>query len=119
VGGAWQYIEMGRSDALRSIDGKVKLDGNYGVDYDIDLHLSNTTDTAKNIGIFFAPEAGPAAGVFQIDNGEYLEYNPTKVEDQPLLAKLPLAPGEHRDVHIRTIPLNGGFYPAAVIVHQL
>jgi hypothetical protein len=119
VGSKWLYIEMGRADALSSIDNSSKLDGNYGVDYDVDIHLSNPSDGPKNVGIYFYPEAGPAAGVFQVDNGPIVEFDPTDTTEQPMIAKFPLAAGENRDVHVRTIPLNGGYYPAAVVIHQL
>jgi hypothetical protein len=119
AGSTWRYIEMGRADALHSIDNSSRLDGNYGVDYDIDIHLSNPSDGPKNIGIYFFPEAGPAAGVFQVDSGPIIEFDPTDTTEQPMIAKIPLAAGENRDVHVRTIPLNGGYYPAAVVVHQL
>ena len=119
AGGKWAFIEMGRADDLVSLDGASKLSGNYGADYDIAIKMSNPTDAPRIVGIYFYPEAGLAAGVFRIDNGDIIEFNPTDETQQLLIARYTLAAAESKTVHLRTIPLNGGFYPAAVVVRPL
>jgi len=119
AGGKWAFIEMGRADDLVSLDGTTKISGNYGVDYDIAINMNNPTDKQQIVGIYFYPEAGLAAGVFQIDNGNIIEFNPTDETQQLLIARYTLAPAEIKSIHLRTIPLNGGFYPVAVVVRPL
>ena len=69
VGGAWAYVRIGQAEALSDATGKLRLFGNYGADYEITLTLSNPGAAAKPVGLFFAPEAGLAAGLFRVDDG--------------------------------------------------
>ncbi len=119
VGGQWGYVRFGDRDSLHDASGKLTLWGNYGADYEIVFTLSNPTTAAKPVGLYFAPQAGAAAGVFRVDDGLLVELDPTSPPQEPLLARLTLAPGETRRVRVQTIPLNGSFYPAALIVHSL
>lgn len=119
VGGAWAFVRIGHKEALRDGTGKFVLAGNYGADYEIGLTLSNPTALPKPVGVFFAPEAGLAAGVFRIDDGPIQEFDPIALPTEPQLARFTLAPGETRKVKLQTIPLNGSFYPATIVVHAL
>ncbi len=76
VGGRWAYVRIGHTDSLLDGTGKLKLFGNYGADYEVSLTLSNPTAVPRIVGLFFAPEAGSAAGVFRVDDGPLLEFNP-------------------------------------------
>ena len=69
VGGPWTYMRIGNNDSLKDATGKLLLYGNYGVDYVINLKLTNPTPDLKTVGLFFAPEAGSVAGVFRVDDG--------------------------------------------------
>jgi len=119
VGGKWAFVRIGHKEALRDGTGKFVLSGNYGADYEISLTLTNPTALPKPVGIFFAPEAGLAAGVFRIDDGPIQEFDPIMLPTEPQLARFTLAPGETRKVRLQTIPLNGSFYPATIVVHAL
>ncbi len=119
VGGRWAYVRIGHTDSLRDETGKLKLFGNYGADYEVSLTLSNPTSVPRIVGLFFAPEAGSAAGVFRIDSGPVLEFSPINPPTELELARYPLAPGETRAVKMQTIPLNGSSYPLSVIAHAL
>lgn len=119
VGGKWAYVRIGHKEALRDETGKFTLWGNYGADYEISLTLSNPTQAARPVGIFFAPEAGLAAGVFRVDEGPLLEFDPIMPPNEKQVARFTLAPGETRSVHVQTVPLNGSFYPASLVVHAL
>ena len=83
------------------------------------LTLSNPTPDTRQVGVYFAPGAGLAAGVFQVDNGPVLEYDPFEPPDERQLELVTLAPGETRVTHLRTIPLNGSSYPAALVARAL
>lgn len=119
VGGSWTYVRVGHTEALKDASGKLTLFGNYGASYDIALTLSNPTADARNVGVYFAPEAGYAAGVFQVDGGAIQEFDPLLPPAEPELARALLAPGETRVVRVKTIPLNGSAYPASIIAHVL
>lgn len=119
VGGKWAYIRIGRTEALKDATGEYTLWGNYGVSYAIDVTLTNPTSDARQVGLFFAPEAGLAAGVFRVDNGPVQELDPIGPPAEPQIAKYSLAPGETRKVHVETIPLNGSSYPVSIIAHVL
>jgi hypothetical protein len=120
VGGPWAYVRMGESDAaLTAALGPMRLYGNYGADYDIHLTLRNPTTEEKPVGIFFSPEAGSAAGIFQIDQGPIQEFDPLSPPNERRLARIVLPPGGVKTAEVRTIPLNGSSYPASIVVHGL
>lgn len=115
----WTFISLGDKEALRNVSGKLRLYGNYGADYDVTLTLTNPTPDTRQVGIYFAPGAGLAAGVFQVDNGPILEYDPFEPPDERQLELVTLAPGETRVTHLHTIPLNGSSYPASLVARAL
>lgn len=119
VGGRWAYVRIGHTDSLRDETGKLKLFGNYGADYEVALTLSNPTAAPRIVGLFFAPEAGSAAGVFRVDGGPVLEFSPILPPTELEIARYALAPGQTRAVRLQTIPLNGSSYPLSVIAHAL
>ena len=115
----WAFISLGDKEALHDPSGKLRLYGNYGVDYQVNLTLTNPTADSRDVGIYFAPGAGPAAGVFQVDDGPILEYDPFEPPNERELTRVTLAPGETKVTHLRTIPLNGSAYPAQLVAHAL
>ena len=115
----WTFIPLGDREALHDASGKLRLFGNYGADYDVALTLTNPTPDTRQVGVYFAPGAGSTAGVFQVDNGPILEYDPFDPPDERELERVTLAPGETRVTHLRTIPLNGSSYPAALVARAL
>jgi hypothetical protein len=119
VGGPWSHVRIGHTDALTDKSGQSKLFGNYGADYDIHLTLKNPTTEEKPVGVFFAPEAGSAAGIFQIDQGPIMEFDPIFPPEERRIARYVLPPGGEKTLTVRTIPLNGSSYPASVVAHGL
>ncbi|MBV9849308.1 MAG: hypothetical protein JO250_06440 [Armatimonadetes bacterium] len=115
----WAFVTLGDKDALRDSSGKLKLFGNYGADYQVDLTLTNPTRDTRQVGVYFAPGAGPAAAVFQVDDGPIQEFDPFEPPNERELARVTLAPGETRVTRLRTIPLNGSAYPAQVVARAL
>jgi hypothetical protein len=119
VNGPWAFLTLGSQDALHAQSGRGRLYGNYGADYDITVTLINPTQVTRTIALYFRPNAGPAAGIFQINAGPIQEYDPFSPPDERLLATEILSPGETRVVHLHTIPLNGSAYPAKIVAHAL
>lgn len=119
VGGQWVYLRLGHSESLRNAAGTQTLWGNYGVSYFVTVRLTNPTGKSRSVGLFFAPEAGLAAGVFQLSGQPLLQFDPMPPPEEKELTRLRLEPGEIRTVRLRTILLNGSAYPASLIVHAL
>ncbi len=119
VGGQWEHLPLGNADSLRTAGGAQTFWGNYGVSYFVTVTLSNPTASARTVGVFFAPEAGLAAGVFQISGEPVLQFDPMAPPEEKMLTTVHLSPGAARTVHIRTILLNGSAYPASLVIHAL
>lgn len=119
VGGQWEHLRLGDGDALHSSDGTQTLWGNYGVSYFVTVRLTNPTRAARVIGLYFVPEAGAAAGVFQITGAPLLQFAPLLPPEEKELTRVRLLPGQSSIVHLRTILLNGSSYPASVVIHSL
>ena len=119
VGGQWAYLRLGNAESLKNAAGTQTLWGNYGVSYFVTLHLSNPTARAQTVGLFFAPEAGLAAGVFQVSGEPLLQFDPLPPPGEREVTRVRLDAGEARTVRVRTILLNGSAYPASLVVHAL
>jgi hypothetical protein len=96
-------------------DAQRRLEGNYGVFYDIELTLENPTDKPANARLVFEPTAGLAGGVFWID-GRTVEIPQANLPKEITLAQYPLAPGAKQTVQVLTLPLSGSNYPAQLVV---
>ena len=119
VGGQWVYLRLGNAESLKNAARTQTLWGNYGVSYFVTLHLTNPTAKRQTVGLFFAPEAGLAAGVFQISGEPLLQFDPLPPPSEKELTRVRLDAGETRTVRVRTILLNGSAYPASLVVHAL
>jgi hypothetical protein len=119
IGGQWTYLRLGNKDQLKDATGTNGLDGNYGADYNFTLTVKNPGTLPRPVGLYFAPEAGTAAGCFRVDGGPIVEFDPTSPPEEPLIQRYNLGAGESKIVHIWTIPLNGSYYPASIVVHAL
>ena len=119
VGGQWVHLRLGNAESLKNAAGTQTLWGNYGVSYFVTLHLTNPTAKAQTVGLFFAPEAGLAAGVFQVSGEPLLQFDPLPPPGERELTRVRLGAGEARTVRVRTILLNGSAYPASLVVHAL
>ncbi len=116
VGKQWAFIPIGKH-AIGSHDAQSKLDGNYGVTYDIKVKVENPTDREKKVQVVFDPTAGLASGVFIID-GSFVSAKYARPPAEVTLATYRLKPGEMRDVSITTVPLAGSNYPATLVVRS-
>ena len=119
VGGQWAHLRLGNNESLKNAAGTQRLWGNYGVSYFITLHLSNPTLQRRTVGVIFAPEAGLAAGVFQVRGERVVQFAPMPPPTEEEITRVRLQPGETKTVRVRTLLLNGSAYPASLIVHAL
>lgn len=119
VGGQWAHLRLGHAESLKNAARTQTLWGNYGVSYFVTLRLSNPTAKVRTVGLFFAPEAGLAAGVFQVSGGPLLQFDPMPPPQEKEVTRVQLEAGETRTVRLRTILLNGSAYPASLVVHAL
>ncbi len=116
VGQRWAFISIGKH-AIGSHDAQKKLDGNYGVTYDINVKVQNPTAETKKVRVVFNPTAGLASGVFLVD-GEMVSTKYAKPPNEFQLASYQVKPGEVRTVRIKTVPVAGSNYPANVVVRS-
>ena len=116
VGERWAFIPIGKH-ALYDSNAQKKLDGNYGVTYDINVRIENPTGETKKVSVLFDPSAGLASGVFIID-GKFVLIKYAQPPSEVPLASYRLKPGEIRDVRILTVPLAGSNYPATLVVRS-
>jgi len=116
VGQRWAFISIGRH-AIGSHDAQMKLDGNYGVTYNINVKVDNPTDRTKKVMVIFDPTAGLASGVFFI-NGEMVAVKYAKPPAEISLASYQVKPGETRNLKITTVPVAGSNYPATLVVRS-
>ncbi len=119
VGGKWVYLRLGNADSLRNAAGTQTLWGNYGVSYFITLHLTNPTAQPRTVSVLFSPEAGLAAGVFEVPGQPLLQFAPMPPPAEEEVTRVRLQPGESKTVSVRTLLLNGSAYPASLVVHAL
>jgi hypothetical protein len=114
VGEKWTWIAVGKEPVTDSA-GKRRLEGNYGVLYNIDLKVHNPAANARQVEVAFEAGAGPASGVFTIGN-QYVEIASIHPREERQLARFTMRPNETRMITIQTVPLGGSAYPAALIV---
>jgi hypothetical protein len=114
VGERWAFVSVGK----RAIDGRVserRLDGNYGVFYDIAVQVENPTAVEQTINLVLAAEAGGARGVFLVD-GRIIEVPQISPPAERVIASYRLQPGMHGSMSIRTLPVGGSAYPVTLVV---
>jgi hypothetical protein len=118
VGSGWLYLNLGTKHAISRKDRRDTLDGNYGVEYIYTVTLENPTNAPRTIAIQFLAQAGPAAGLFLIDNTRWVDLDPSQGIDEEV-ARTTLPPGQSQTMEIKTIPLSGSAYPVSLIAHAL
>jgi hypothetical protein len=117
VGDPWTFVPIGTDAPLKNLIADGELLGNYGVDYAFNVSLANPTPNPTNITLSFVPRAGRAAGVFQLDSDPIMELDPVNPPTEVVIARFPLAANSTKNFTLRTMPLNGSFYPAALVLH--
>ena len=109
----WVFISMGK-EHLQTEKG-VKLYGNYGVDYEMNLLLENPMEKSQKVKIAFDPTAGSTAAYFTV-NGSPVTIHHIKPPNEYILSAITLAPGETKKVKIKSVPVSGSNYPVKIVV---
>jgi hypothetical protein len=113
VGERWAFVAVGRS----AIDGrhpKRRLDGNYGVFYDIALEIENPTDVESTVNLVLSAEAGEARGVFLVE-GHLIEVPDVRPPAEFVLGSFVVRPHARGAISIRTLPVAGSNYPVTLV----
>jgi hypothetical protein len=121
VGGDWTYLRLGHSAPDCIAGSGPPLYGSYGMTYSFNVEVSNpqARDTGRhaNVYVVLRGSAGEVKGQVYI-NDEYIASPLVAGGAEQILKVLSLAPGESRHLKIRAIALNGGFYPASIILRE-
>lgn len=116
VGQRWQFIRIGEQ-AVRNHTEQRKLDGNYGVIYEVRVELVNPTDRVRDVELAFEPSGGEAGAVFAI-GGDVLGIPRAFPPTDRSITRVRLQPNQRRTITIRTMPLAGSHYPATLMVRS-
>lgn len=114
VGGPWAFIRIGKY-AIPDQTTSLRLDGNYGVVYNIKIRVENPAGEAHLARVLFEPTAGPASGLFVLD-GKIIGVKIINPPNEFEITDVRIAPGESKEISIVTIPLSGSAYPATIVV---
>ena len=115
-GDPWLYLRLGESDPPSLTDDTV-LNGCYGMTHSFHVELHNPNSYPALVFAVLRASAGEVKGQFFIDD-EYVATPLVASGEEQLLKEIPLKPGETRLLKIKAPPLNGGFYPASIILRE-
>ena len=115
-GDPWLYLQLGKQAQASLVDGSV-LDGSYGMTHSFSVELNNPGATPALVFVVLRASGGEVKGQFFIDD-EYLVTPLLAGGEEQLLKEIPLAPGQTKLLKIKALPLNGGFYPASIILRE-
>lgn len=118
TGDDWLYLRLGQDSPGSLVDGDgSRFDGSYGVTYSFNVQLTNDTDQPALLFVVLRASAGEVKGQFFIDD-EYVATPLISGGEEQLLKEIPLKPGQTKLLKIKAMPLNGGFYPASIVVRE-
>jgi hypothetical protein len=116
AGGADSTVVIGDTDPTPpSVDaGAPGHDyGDYGVSHTINLTMTNPGTSPASAYLFFRPLAGPARGVFLVDNN-VVEIGCVRESTPYQVSAFELAPGQTYHTVVKTMTDGGSFYPAQI-----
>ncbi len=116
IGGKWTFFSLG-SDGSVSHNG-THLAGDYGVLHEIDVTITNPTDSYGRAEIDVRASAGVMKGTFII-NGAMHETGLLRGSQQDVLLKRELAPRERHRIRIETMPESASNYPVHLVVRSV
>lgn len=116
TGDDWLYLRLGQDSHDSLVDGS-RFDGSYGITYSFNVEVHNAKAEPALVFVVLRASAGEVKGQFFIDD-EYIATPLVASGDEVLLKELPLRPGQTKLLKIKGLPLNGGFYPASIILRE-
>lgn len=117
VGGRYGFVRIGQS-AIERQDQNSRLDGNFGVIYNIKGSVQNPTDAPTDVEVVFEASAGYSGGLFVVD-GNLIRTDLLQPKGESQLIRFRVEPGGTRSLNIWTIPLSGSSYPATITIRPL
>ncbi len=114
VGDSEQFLTIAATKQPRWT-GQDELRGDYGVYYDVTMHLENPTSTAHEVQLMFNPRGGKATATFFLE-GEIVLTPVVAARDLYLVKGWRLEPGETLDVRLGTIPEGASSYPIRLVL---
>jgi hypothetical protein len=114
VGGHWTFVSVGR----QPIEGRHperRLDGEYGVLYDIQFDLENPTAEGSTVNLVMAPDAGAARGAFLVE-GQWIEVPNMVPPAEFVLGSVELGPEARGRLSVQTLPVGGSAYPVTLVL---
>jgi hypothetical protein len=117
VGGRFSITRIGQKSIVRQ-DSNGRLDGNFGVIYDIAANISNPQTSPADVEVAFEPSAGYSGAIFLI-NDRYVITPKILPKSEARVAIYHMKAGETRKVRIVTMPLSGSSYPATLFIRMV
>lgn len=107
------YTSIG-SMPLADVFGAKPMQGDYGVVYDIEFILKNSTAKDRNVSLYFNPRGGPAAGTFLVGSN-IVECVVTKAYKETLIRNVKVKARSERIFKLKTLPEGASYYPVRII----
>jgi hypothetical protein len=117
VGGRYGFVRIGQR-AIERQDQNSRLDGNFGVIYNIKGSVQNPTSAPTDVEVVFEASAGYSGGLFVVD-GNLVRTELLQPKGESQLLRFRMEPGATRNLNIWTIPLSGSSYPATITIRPL
>ncbi|MBI3930126.1 MAG: hypothetical protein HY319_31610 [Armatimonadetes bacterium] len=111
-------LMYGESPWLIDFETGLPNTGNFGVLYRYHVALANPTARAVTVGLFFVPEAGPAASSVLV-NGELRDAQFQRKGVATLVERFELPPGAQLETDLVTFPEASSNYPAYLELREL
>jgi hypothetical protein len=122
VGGPYGFILIGAPPYPEPIGDGTPNAGNYGVLYNVHLHMVNPTSEEKTVYLCFTAPSGVARASLVVD-GQLLETpllgGPNGPSREFLLKSCTLEPGGTQDATVLAVPEPGSNYPVRLVVKPL
>ena len=107
-------VQIGGEPFIRSDKTQQPLKGNYGVLYQVELELNNSSSYYQKAEVWFIPIAGQARGTFLLEDKVIEVASRSGIPKSIMSWKLP--PFTKKKIKIQTMPEPGAFYPVELMI---
>lgn len=111
-------FNFGESPWLIDFETGLPNTGNFGVVYRWHVTLTNPTTRTAPVGLFFTPKNG-AAALSLLLNDEVLSAPFLGRNNESLIKRFNLAPGQEQVIDLTTLPEASSSYPATLEIREL